>query len=694
MGGMRNRRKQKQKKLDDQRKLENRPDDRDAKPMIGYKNIVKENEVYEKYYKLQKIVPDSDWSKFMECLRRPLPASFRITNYFGGQAQALRQIVEGDQFKTLVNKDGIGTKNDSNGVVRKVDQHSEGDLSLNCLPWYPNRFGWQMTMSRIEIRRSESALRLHNFLISESESGYISRQEAVSMIPPLVLDVQPHHKVLDMCAAPGSKTAQIIEMLHTNSNSFSTGSGVVVANDVDNKRCYMLVHQAKRMHSPCAVITNHDAGNMPKFYQTVDGVRKELKFDRVLCDAPCTGDGTLRKNCDVWTKWNPANGNNFHGLQSRIARRGVELLAKDGLLVYSTCSLNPMEDESVVSSLLVAANGGLELVDVADRLPGLKYAKGLEHWTVVNKDLAVFENYELVPEVLRTQIRESMFPPANAGDLNLNRCVRVLPHLQDTGGFFVAVLKKTVDRLPWESKATEVSTGQEQQDGVLETEVKEPAAKKARRFPPGSFKEDPFLFFKDDEAEWPAIKNFYQINDEFPYTQLMYRSESGRKRNLYYLTEMAKNIIASNEGTVKFINAGARIFARNVEKDAECGFRLSQEGLPSVYPFVDPAKVIELNIEDVELVLGTDAVSFDQFSERSRPGIEKLGPGSCILLFKKVLKGTEEVADVEGQEVTVPICCWKGKTTVRPYIAKNERIHFLRVCGINTDDIGKLLFFL
>lgn len=87
------------------------------------------------------------------------------------------------------------------------------------------------------------------------------------MIPPLLLDVKPHHKVLDMCAAPGSKTAQIIEMLHKPGEETSAGDGVIVANDVHNKRCYMLVHQSKRLHSPCTIITNHDAGNMPNFYE-------------------------------------------------------------------------------------------------------------------------------------------------------------------------------------------------------------------------------------------------------------------------------------------------------------------------------------------------------------------------------------------------------------------------------------------
>ncbi len=115
------------------------------------------------------------------------------------------------------------------------------------------------------------------------------------MIPPVVLDVKPHHKVLDMCAAPGSKTAQLIEAIHADETVIP--SGLVVANDADNSRCYMLVHQAKRLQSPNVIITNHDATVMPKLYL---GGGSWLKFDRILCDVPCTGDGTLRKNKDIW----------------------------------------------------------------------------------------------------------------------------------------------------------------------------------------------------------------------------------------------------------------------------------------------------------------------------------------------------------------------------------------------------------
>ena len=98
-----------------------------------------------------------------------------------------------------------------------------------------------------------------------------------------------------MCAAPGSKTAQLIEAIHSSVEEDVVPEGMVVANDADNSRCYMLVHQAKRLQSPCLVITNHDASIMPNFIIDDDkGTKTFLKYDRVLCDVPCSGKALMQ----------------------------------------------------------------------------------------------------------------------------------------------------------------------------------------------------------------------------------------------------------------------------------------------------------------------------------------------------------------------------------------------------------------
>lgn len=213
-----------------------------------------------------------------------------------------------------------------------------------------------------------------------------------------------------MCAAPGSKTAQLIELLHSDEKSLPTG--YVIANDIDNSRCYMLVHQAKRLNSPCIAITNHNSQFLPNMFTTEpDGTKKKVEFDRILCDVPCSGDGTLRKNPDIWLKWTPANGLNQHGVQFRIARRGAELLAIGGRMVYSTCSLNPIENEAVIHRLLVHCNGGLKLLDASDLIKDLKYAPGMEDWLVSSRHCEFYKNFEDVDEKWQTTIRPSFFPP-------------------------------------------------------------------------------------------------------------------------------------------------------------------------------------------------------------------------------------------------------------------------------------------
>lgn len=98
-------------------------------------------------------------------------------------------------------------------------------------------------------------------------------------------------------------------------------------------------------------------------------------------------------------------------LQYRIARRGAEMLALGGKMVYSTCSLNPIEDEAVIHRLLVEAKGSLELEEVSHKLPGLKFVPGLSNWIVMSRDLTVYTNSDEVPEPMKHNLRETLFPP-------------------------------------------------------------------------------------------------------------------------------------------------------------------------------------------------------------------------------------------------------------------------------------------
>ena len=78
-----------------------------------------------------------------------------------------------------------------------------------------------------------------------------------------------------------------------------------------------------------------------------------IQYDRILCDVPCSGDGTIRKASDIWRRWSPISGNGIHALQLRIALQSATLLKVGGRMVYSTCSFNPVEDEAVVAEVWV-----------------------------------------------------------------------------------------------------------------------------------------------------------------------------------------------------------------------------------------------------------------------------------------------------------------------------------------------------
>lgn len=217
-----------------------------------YMEIVRENEQLLKYYKLQKLVDsEEEWQELLEILRSDLPACFRVTG-FKDEAKALMHIIETDMFTEYAQ--GVATLNDIPIEKVKLPQR---------LTWYPDGLAYQLQLSRKDIRRSEPLYRLHNFLIDGTKVGAISRQECVSMIPPILLDVKPTDKVIDLCAAPGSKTAQLIEALHSEPDKYSIPPGFVLANDVDNNRCYMLIHQAKRLNTPSFLVTNSDATLFP-----------------------------------------------------------------------------------------------------------------------------------------------------------------------------------------------------------------------------------------------------------------------------------------------------------------------------------------------------------------------------------------------------------------------------------------------
>lgn len=665
----------------------------------GYPEIVKENKLFERYYQELRIVPEGEWGRFMDALREPLPATLRITGY-KSHAKEILHCLKNKYFKELENLEVDGQK-------VEVPQP---------LSWYPEELAWHTNLSRKILRKSPRLERFHQFLVSETESGNISRQEAVSMIPPLLLNVQPHHKILDMCAAPGSKTAQLIEMLHADMN-VPFPEGFVIANDVDNKRCYLLVHQAKRLSSPCIMVVNHDAASIPRLTVDVDGRKEVLFYDRILCDVPCSGDGTMRKNIDVWKKWSTLNSLQLHGLQLRIATRGAEQLAEGGRMVYSTCSLNPVEDEAVIASLLEKSEGALELADASAELPGLKRMPGLTQWKVMTREGQWFADWDEVPRSRHTQIRPTMFPPKDPEKLeamHLERCLRVLPHHQNTGGFFVAVLVKT-SPMPWNKRQPKVQgksaasrdsaelspaapeegeTPEQHSQEAAETgdaeatpAAEDPESSESRKDgvcgPPPSkkmklfgFKEDPFVFIPEDDPLFPPIEKFYALDSSFPRMNLLTRTTEGKKRQLYMVSKELRNVLLNNSEQMKVINTGIKVWCRNNGgEEFDCAFRLAQEGIYTLYPFIN-SRIITVSMEDVKILLTQENPFFRKLSSETYSQAKDMAKGSVVLKYEP------DPTNPEALQCPIVLCGWRGKASIRTFVPKNERLHYLRMMGL------------
>jgi len=356
---------------------------------------------------------------FMTTLRATLPASFRVDRsidptiqkkileelqeYVGKEMEVEIELPRRSEAiggkKTCIDQ-GVEVAKEEGDEEQKTDngdnKSSEAQFVKRTLaPAKPIPFishnditlGFQLSVDRRTLRRNVSLEPLHSFLKIQTDCGHITRQETVSMIPPVVLNAKEGMSVLDMCAAPGSKTCQLLEVVggFTSKTEFEP-HGYVVANDADPKRAYMLVNQLKRMNSPSVYVTSCDGQYFPILDdKSIRGTDKEGMFDRVLCDVPCSGDGTIRKNPGIWKNWNQLGSLALHPLQLSIALRGARLTHVGGYMVYSTCSMNPMENESVVAELLRITDGSLVLEDPRERMEGLVARPGWSTWRVLRE---------------------------------------------------------------------------------------------------------------------------------------------------------------------------------------------------------------------------------------------------------------------------------------------------------------------
>lgn len=297
-------------------------------------------EVFERY---RDIIPD--FQDFLKSLHRPLPVHFRVN----------RLKIEPHALAKIFSRKGI---------------------RIRCS--YPRDETLFFASGEPPLGKS-----MEYFL------GFIHLQAFTSCIPAMALC--PHHNsfVLDMCAAPGGKTAHMAQIMGN--------SGLIVANELYSTRHIALAATLDRLGVLNTIITRYQAQQFPL----------RQKFDCVLADVPCSGEGRYRRLPMVRAHHEGAGMARLQELQKKIILRGFDLLKDNGVLLYSTCTYNPLENESVVDYLL--KNRDAELLPLHLDLnhdPGITAWKG--------------ERY----------------------DQRLERTGRFYPHRIDSVGFFMAKISR------------------------------------------------------------------------------------------------------------------------------------------------------------------------------------------------------------------------------------------------------------
>lgn len=192
----------------------------------------------------------------------------------------------------------------------------------DCVPWEPN--GHYLL--------PDTRPGLHPY----HDAGLYYLQEPSAMAPAGLLDAKPGEVVLDLCAAPGGKTTQIAAAMQ--------GQGLLVCNEIHPKRAKILSSNIERLGIQNALVLNEHPGKLAE--------RFPCFFDRILVDAPCSGEGMFRKEDAAVTDWSEETVAMCADRQSEILRSAAQMLRPGGRLVYSTCTFTPEENEGVISRFL------------------------------------------------------------------------------------------------------------------------------------------------------------------------------------------------------------------------------------------------------------------------------------------------------------------------------------------------------
>ncbi|MDE6639490.1 MAG: RsmF rRNA methyltransferase first C-terminal domain-containing protein [Acetatifactor sp.] len=271
-----------------------------------------------------------------------LPEAFldRMQQTLGDEYEEFLKAFEGKRHQALrlnALKAGSGGKNaaEAKNIISR----------LTPVPWAENGYYYEAEMQPGK----------HPY----HEAGLYYIQEPSAMAPAELLDVNPGDKVLDLCAAPGGKSTQLAAKLK--------GKGILICNEIHPARARILSENVERMGIRNACVTNETPERLLTGFPEY--------FDRILVDAPCSGEGMFRKNEDACEEWSPENVLMCAARQDEILDCAARMLRPGGRLVYSTCTFATREDEGSVERFL-SRHADFRLVPIDAEKAGLRDCGG------------------------------------------------------------------------------------------------------------------------------------------------------------------------------------------------------------------------------------------------------------------------------------------------------------------------------
>ena len=249
----------------------------------------------------------------------------------------------------------------------------EEAIKFNRVLWYENAL-------EIINANEKQLQKLLNY-----ENGEFYLQSLSSMVPPLVLEPEENEKILDLTAAPGSKTTQMSMMMQNK--------GYILANELDKIRCERLKYNVKMQGAKIVEVKNGRGEKIGEQYPEF--------FDKVLLDAPCSGEGRFLANqVGTYRNWSIKTVKQCAKIQKKLIKSAYQALKTNGIMVYSTCTLNKEENEEILQ------------------------------WAIENINLQMLDISIKIPNTLKA-----------FGDKNIEKAIRMLPS-KSQEGFFVAKLRK------------------------------------------------------------------------------------------------------------------------------------------------------------------------------------------------------------------------------------------------------------